>query len=286
MTHRRRLLATYGGYEGPLDIVPGAVVAYGQRALSAAKLGTALYTIRETAGDTTQSFSSDAVTGDAPVADIITFLNGSNGFVRTWVDQGVSASNLQNTTDAQQPKWLASVSNSKPGFGNNEAALGEARLFFQDEITFASAGCTIFWVGISTEEVPTISISNAANSEYVSFQAWSVDPRIDRYVDPNQAGGKYSDTLGAGAHIIDAAWEYGSKNLRVDGVTKTLSIDYDSGGALSGFTGDANEYSYALISESGTGNRALEIIVYDGVLTDQQRSDIRTNIATYYGITL
>lgn len=65
-----------GGYTGPLDLVPGAVVAYGQRALSAAKLGTALYTIQEDFGGTSQSFNSDETTGEAPVSAISAFIPG------------------------------------------------------------------------------------------------------------------------------------------------------------------------------------------------------------------
>src|SRR5882724_10471385 len=103
-------------YIGPLNLVPGSVVAYGQRALSAAKLGSALYTIREDAGDTTQSFNSDVVTGDAPVAAITSFLAGASGFVTVWNDQSGNMSNALQVTAGLQPGWLASVTtNSKPG---------------------------------------------------------------------------------------------------------------------------------------------------------------------------
>jgi hypothetical protein len=61
-------------YVGPLDLVPGAKIAAGQRALSAAMLGQELYTIRRTSDNTTQAFSSDAVTGAAPAAAEIAFV--------------------------------------------------------------------------------------------------------------------------------------------------------------------------------------------------------------------
>ena len=70
-------LSAAGGtapYTGPLDIVAGAVVAYGQRALSAAQRSSALYTIRRDSDDATQVFSSDAITGDAPLESIASFL--------------------------------------------------------------------------------------------------------------------------------------------------------------------------------------------------------------------
>jgi hypothetical protein len=63
-----------GGAVGPLDLVSTAAFAYGNRALSAAKLGTALYTLKRSADAATQSFNSDATTGAAPSGSIVSFI--------------------------------------------------------------------------------------------------------------------------------------------------------------------------------------------------------------------
>lgn len=57
-------------YVGPLDLVPGAVVALDQWAASAAKLGTALYTIRSDLEDTETTYNSDGTTGTPPILTI------------------------------------------------------------------------------------------------------------------------------------------------------------------------------------------------------------------------
>ena len=61
-------------YTGPLDLVPGVILAYDQRAASAAKLGTALYTILSDRSGTTDQFESNATTGVAPFATMGTFI--------------------------------------------------------------------------------------------------------------------------------------------------------------------------------------------------------------------
>jgi hypothetical protein len=64
-------------YEGPLDLVPGAAVAYGQRALSAARLGQPLFTLRRDIDDAELEFDADAVTGEAPVAAIAAWVGAA-----------------------------------------------------------------------------------------------------------------------------------------------------------------------------------------------------------------
>lgn len=60
-------------YTGPLDLVPGAVVAYGVRALSAAWLGQPLFRLRRSYDDEEMTFNADPVTGDAPLSQIQEF---------------------------------------------------------------------------------------------------------------------------------------------------------------------------------------------------------------------
>lgn len=68
-----------GEYEGPLDLVPGAILAHSiAHALSSAKRGTSLYTIQRTSDGSTQAFSSDATTGLAPSASIAAFIGSAS----------------------------------------------------------------------------------------------------------------------------------------------------------------------------------------------------------------
>lgn len=95
----RALCVPVAPYVGPLDLVPGAVVAYSPaRALSAAWLGQPLYTLRRDSDNTTQSFSADAVTGEAPVAIINTFIGAAIAFVGDVTDTSQDISNIADTT--------------------------------------------------------------------------------------------------------------------------------------------------------------------------------------------
>ncbi len=60
--------------ERPLDIAPGAVVAYSQRALSNAEVGGAIFTLIRPSDATDDAFDSDAITGDPPITSIQTFI--------------------------------------------------------------------------------------------------------------------------------------------------------------------------------------------------------------------
>lgn len=64
-------------YTGPLDLVPGAVVAYSVRALSAAWLGGNLFRLRRDSDDAEVTYTADAVTGEAPVATINTWIGAA-----------------------------------------------------------------------------------------------------------------------------------------------------------------------------------------------------------------
>jgi hypothetical protein len=149
-------------YTGPLDIVSGAVVAYGQRALSAAQRGSALYTIRRDSDDTTHTYNSDATTGAAPAAAISSFIGGGSGFVATWTDQSGNGSDVSQATAANQPQWASNVANSRPAFAFD----GVSRYLATSgniDITNAGTGDIVaFIVGVSIDNNGNISGQNAA----------------------------------------------------------------------------------------------------------------------------
>ena len=275
MTHRRRLLATYGGYEGPLDIVPGAVVAYGQRALSSAKRGTALYTIRESGGDTTQSFSSDASTGEAPAAAVTTFLNGNDGFGTVWMDQGTAEANVLQATANLQLEWLAGEVNTRPAFV--WVGLDFKRMVSTATFDWNGGAATIFLVAKNNIQV----LADSA-LEYVDLQVGT-----NNWISLSDntgavAGGAYTVDMSS-YRVIDCICETGLKNYKSNGANQTLDTDFDADGPIANLEGLTMRVGK--LSNEASGGIA-EVLMYAEILTDQQRSDIRSNIATYYGITL
>lgn len=286
-------------YTGPLDIVPGAVVAFGPRALSTAKRGTALYTIREDAGDTTQSFNSDATTGDAPVAAITTFLDGANGFVSVWNDQSGNNKNAAQAANANQPGWLASGPNGKPTVtfdGDLSQFLATA------SITLPNGAYTVFQVVLAPNAVSTggnpaginydqfadageVFVGITVNDQGGGIVRVTVDASSDGE-NTNEVGGRTEDISGFydSYHVVDSAWTFGSCSIVIDGASKT-AVSFDEGavgsvtGPLAIGAGDANPTRFWF-------GKIVEWFVYGSILSDADRLAIRQNIASYYGITL
>lgn len=295
-------------YSGPLDIVTGAVAAYSQRALSTANLGSPLYTIRRDSDDTTQSFSSDGTTGDAPVADITTFLGGANGFIETWNDQSASAADASQATLSIQPSWVASANNSLPGiYFPNTGGTTPGPVFYllsSNDLSFTSGGATVFAV---------VEVSSA--NPYSNFIFATTNAVTNAGVDlvvpfglPEAAGGFYCDielndgTEAAGGDsagpvasipdqyaLIEGAIAFGTWSIKVNGVALS-QFDSSDTGALGAFnagpiTIGADGPAETLGADALLGT-LQELIIYSGVVSDANRTLIRQNIATYYGITI
>jgi hypothetical protein len=281
-------------YTGPLDIVAGAVVAYGQRALSAAKRGSALYTIRRSSDNTTQSFSSDATTGAAPTASITSFIGAGNGYVTTWNDQSGNGKDTTQSTTAQQPRWLSSANGGKPGFSASSAA----NQFLATSATVPLNGtCSIFVVfknntGVNTSEYLLGEAASSSGTGFLELGFFPADiaTTLGDNTSNNQAGDDFTWADDANYHLLDGEIVFGANQALLDGPALTgSSNDNDSGGTpllfaekLALFNGDAN----------ADGSRAFdgvvqELLIYSPrINSSANRLSIRQNIATWYGITL
>lgn len=275
----RQLDGAGGGasYVGPLDLVPGAGFAGSiARALSAAMLGEPISTIERSSDSTTQVFSADAVTGEAPNAAIAAFIGAGTGQAILFNDHSGAGANLSPSTGDWL--WTANAQNGKPSLAVTAAGSMGSELA---SIVFVN-GATIFCV--STVDVNFGFYSNTTGS-YMQFTTGLIGnrPQLDLFNEgnSNEAGGRYEPIPGAGFHICEAAWEFGSGGYTVDGVDLTKTSDFDSGGALGTVDG---LFSFIDLTSSGVG--LIEVIIYPSVLTAPQRLAIRQNIATYYGIVL
>jgi hypothetical protein len=288
--------AASASYTGPLDIVGGAVVAYGQRALSSAKRGSALYTIRRSSDSTTHSYNSDATTGDAPSAAISTFIGAGNGFATVWTDQSGNGSDAVQATAANQPQWTPTGANSTPALITNSTT--PLYLATSANVTLPSGAYTTFVVFKRTGEWISFWGVNVDYSSYVLFSASthnSADPtapfalNIDAFDGTNEAGELTVDATGAqNWSLYDAAWQFGSGDARINGVALARQNSVDSGGTVASIAQPlaicADETTEAELTASD--GQTAEILIYDGILSDANRLAIRQNIAAYYGITL
>ena len=290
-----------GGYTGPLDIVPGAVVAYGQRALSAAKLGSALYTIRRDSDDTTQSFNSDALTGAAPVADINSFLSGGNGFGTVLNDQSGNARDASQATAINQPLWVASATNNIPAF----ALLPSGTFFGTPSFALNGAAYTIIAVfGQYAADAP-LSLragmngndDSDANGPDFSLGFIFASGGFSGAFFFGTDGTGFSDGNGANYTNPSPSTAYYLVDCRANLLTAPSTFFNGATVPVNSFaygTGDPGIITFPLgvgvvdpTSPSGNSDcNLLELIIYQTALSDADMTAIRQNIAAFYGITL
>lgn len=274
-----------GGYTGPLDIRGDAVVAYSSaRALSAAKRGTALYTIREDAGDTTQSFDSDAVTGEAPVAAITAFLNGANPFVATWDDQSANAAHVSNSA-ANQPAFdlsvipaLKSGANAYLTTSPTLPSFSSIHAFFV--VSSSAGGRTIKpidWYSSGSGFITPIL------SPGITFAAGSIDFDNGSDDGANEAGTTTGQWLADSSPVIvELVSSGGTPDIFVNGQA-VVGTPY--GNNVFGPTGIITYIDVASFGSGTADTFGWEELVYE-TLTGGEATAIRQNIAAYYGITL
>jgi hypothetical protein len=259
-------------YTGPLDLVPGAVVAYSMRAMTAGSTANAIR-LRESGGDTEQTFALANNTVD--LSAVSAFLGANDGFSRTWFDQSGNGKDSTQTTAGFQPQWVTSVMNSRPGF------ISAGGSWDIPELTFAGHGITVFAViktpGASAGNT-IFAVEPTQSSDYI-YVEFASSSQCDFYDGTQGCGASYSGGLDAAtSYVADGAWEFGSHSLRFNGASQNQGSDFDSG------VPDTITRVAALSPNSGV--TICELIVYDGKKSDADRLAVRQNIAAYYGLTL
>lgn len=271
------------GYVGPLDLVPGAVVAYGVRALSAAMLGQNIFRLRRDSDNAESNFAADAVTGEAPVASIATFLGAATGYLVTWYDQSGNAKEFTQATAGLQPLYVANLEGGKPGFKHN--ASDESALVCAENIAYSGSG-------YSSLMVAGVGGTGAGRGVYVYFE--KTDPQTQFKSEFNGVGAEslgvtitaesntkvvsefLSDDVPLDIVVIDYGVFFGGGTLYINNTAKAL-VNYDVGSSPSAFSADASGMT---LGAAG----ACEILFYDTTKNAATREPGRTNQMSYYGI--
>lgn len=290
-----------GGYVGPLDIVGGAAFAYSQRALSSALRGTALFTIRRSNDNATQSFSSDATTGVAPDAAIATFLGVANGFVTNWRDQSGHAVDVTQATVANQPGFVKTVGGVKSALSFDDTI--PQGMFSALNASVLGGSCTAFYVATCSTVPGTTDLRCAfaiGSTTGLVFGSKNGDLAQggQPYGSLGENNGCYNETVTdtlpvQNLSIIDGTIQFSGGTLRFNGVDQTMEPPFQVGHApCDDETGPVVVGGYAVglddpvsfgLDWFGTLN---EIIVYPGIMSDANRARVRANIAAYYGIAI
>lgn len=274
---------TEASYTGPLDLVPGAVVAYSQRAMTDGSTANAIR-IRRSSDNAEQTFA--LVNNAVDVAAVTTFLGGSDPFVRTWFDLSGNAKDAGQATANLQPPWTADASNSKPSVGtfDDDALATALDLDYGSTYTVlvvgkmlggaicgvnGDSGAAWFAVGTFVGDGGSAAglgcvIYDGAATEYAEIYVEAAMPVLESYFVADL-------TLSTSAN----------GTLLVNGATQTVVNDR---------SGNPIAFSAPLILGNDGSNifngEILELLIYDSVLSSENRTALRQNLATYYGISL
>lgn len=275
-----------GPYVGPLDLVSsGIAFAHSLRAMTAGSTANAV-TIRRSGDDATATFAFVDNTVDA--AAVQSFIGGGNGFFTKIFDQSGNVIDVLQATADRQPQWAESVTNSKPGF-----ALNGSQAMYSAALQSVTGGYTCF---VCAKETDGVGFGGMAGSNNLASQQFSVASNI---VLGGRITGDFFDD--AGHHIrarcttdntlkltnffvLDVAIAAGVQTMYLNGALQTTTNLNATPGAFTAKPvcfGDTD-----LNLNLPWGGSILEIIRYDGALSDADRLLVRQNIADYYGITL
>jgi hypothetical protein len=287
-----------GAYQGPLDLVPGAVVGYSSaRALSADMLGENGYMLRRDSDDAELAFAYDSETGLIDASAITAWAGGAS-FFKSWNDHAGSNAVVQ-ATAAGQPAWDASSVGSKPGVIFDSTS--EQFLATAGNVNFANGAFTIFIVCniYSGQDNHPLIAENAQESQAAGILfLYTTAPGEEgggiicsgddeNYNNGNGFSGTFPQAKADSPIILEAVWNASTNILFINGESVAVSgLGYGSenpgsiNARLAVGTSDAGTPTYFFEGE------IVEIIPYPSVLTTEQRTTLRENIAAFYGITL
>lgn len=268
-------------YTGPLDLVPGAYCYSAKRALGSSMLGENGYTVQKLdgAGEPTQTFAYNAVTGEIDSAAITSFLDGEDGGITEAFDHGDSVDVLE-VTQARNPKWT--ISSSIPRF---TFTFADANILISANPAAFTGEFTFFAVLTTTEaEVENLQLFDVGNAINITVRG-SLGGIVFGQIEGASffAGGDWEPTTWTGLRLIEMVVAFENLSLKNNGADVTLTGD-DSDGDPGNVSG-VFEFGGGDGASSWSGD-IVEMLVYPSLLTAPQRTAIRENIATYYGITL
>lgn len=276
-------------YCGPLDIVPGAVVAYSQQAMEAGSTANAIR-IRRASDDTEQTFALANNTVD--VAAIQTLIGASDGFVKNLFDQSGNAINADQATQTAQPWWGTDENSPFANFIGGEEdhstgfILSSGHEFSNGFTAFAvlnpanSAGVANLFTGSKDEEDNELVI-RLNNESSFTVEMYFVDAT------GKVAGGIFTISpapIGDGYCVMSFVCNFGANACRHNGVEAPITTPYDT---TSQPSADLDILSLGWYWDGAGGSLGCpvkEFLIYDSVLTSEQIGAIERNMAARWNI--
>jgi len=270
-----------------LDTYTGAAAAYSLRKLRTAYSGSAIR-VRRTSDNTEQDIGFN-VFGELDTVSLASFCSGTDGFVKVFYDQSGNANDATQTATGSQPKIYDSTTgvvteNGKPAV-EFDGSSDTFATTYQPQLGTASTA-DLFTFAVSSQassHTGTIWRASDGNSRVV-FNRWQASSFQSLYRDNNNIN------VNAASSALSLNQQYLLAGTLVNG-TVTNYVDGTTSGTSSGsFTGNIDLAAPFYIGSSGGSTERLngnlqELVFYS---SDQStnRTNIESNIATFYGITL
>ena len=275
-------------FVGPLD----GLTATSDHAWSVARRLTGGYSgslirLREDGGDTEQDFGFVA-NGDLDTAAITTFLGANNGFITTVYDQ-VGAVNWTQTTNADQPPYLASGVGGKPtadfdGTSDHMLADAAAASFAGTDVPYTVLQSLVYDDMSAGNNYPWQVGNSAGNNPFGAQWATGSRMRVIRVDD----GGSTRDATDGGPQtsglqrIVLTRYD-GADNvlLRQDGVQLMNETGYNLG------PHNPNRLTMAARRRSGAPDnfRPMEVsetIIFSSAISVSDYTSLENDMRTYY----
>lgn len=232
-------------YVGPLDLVPGAVVAFDQFAPSAAWLaGTNNYMLLKRDSDNDEEQFQYAADGSAPIADIASWLGEANAVVMEFSDGSGNNKHLT-PGEADPPEWVASVFGSIPAVRCDNGA--PSSLVTGSSVNLSTSQFTVACVfrngdfalnsnwAVCGENFDSEAGDGHRLTVRVEGQAPTNKLRLQLSDGgSNRIGGVSTDGTdlsGANSFLVLITCERGSREFRINGAAQAVtSLDLGSGG--------------------------------------------------------
>ena len=201
---------------------------------------------------------------------------GSNTFVKQWIDQSGGGHHATQTTDAKQPKYIASGVNGKPVLRFVEASGN--RLYLGDlSASFPTAGSMFAVSTINTDGRYSLFDNRDNDSRWVA-NTWSESqPGVFR---GSRAGMTYASWPQSGSHVF--AMESGSSIYR-------FVIDGSQIGSAGGNYHNGSGQNWTICDRPGDGQQLNgdipELILYNRVLSSDEANAVGRYLADKYGLT-
>ena len=259
-----------------LDTYSGAAAAYSLRLLDSTYTGSAIR-VRRSSDNTEQDIGFN-VFGELDTVSLLAFAGTGDAFVKVWYDQSGNSNDATQTTTAKQPQIVSSgaviVENGKPAVefdgvsefmnvnfqGNTNSAMLASLVMRQDSTSNGN-----------------VSLGGS------DLNLWTDYSNVIYYDNGNQSSNRLSVSSPSGwdnnQHLVTAYSTGSNQYIIVDGsqlATKSITTSTNASFLKIGETN---------VTSANFGGAIQEIVVY---AADQSayRTNIETNIATFYDITI